>query len=118
MVFFHKPLTEKEVRWKKELYLAKERALHKDDPPFVPKNLTDEDALPFRERLGLAYCRVSKFGADDIRVGDKVIHLEGLDAMINLRRFLGDADASWAIWRFEYGKSYEEWLAWFLSWEN
>lgn len=93
----------------------------------------DESKLSTVERLGLAYCRLNSGEWDEL-VGPKP---EGWDKMPDydynrqrtlyptkadyqlrsmqaIENIIGKAEVSRCHWRFELGKTEEEWLAWYL----
>ena len=97
----------------------------------------DETQLTHEERLGLAYCRLNGWEWDEL-FGPKP---EGWDKMpeyeypytlgtkrkvyptkfdyakpmlFAIEKILGDAKCSYYHWRFNLGKSYEEWLQWYV----
>ena len=75
----------------------------------------DENSLNFRDRIGLAWCRVNCYIWDPF-LGPEP---EGKDAMHYacraLRSILGEAECSRYWHKFALGRSDEQWLCWFVQ---
>lgn len=92
----------------------------------------DENVTNENDRLGLAFCRLNSWewdeyigekpdGFDNLPIYDerqvsKYDYVNGpIDAIISI---IGDANASWYLWKYEFGKTRSEWLKWYLHHET
>lgn len=96
----------------------------------------DENALDRIDRLGLAYCRLISWQWDEIvgpkpegfdempESGDKHSRAPGTKhyclypAYKGIESIIGEANTSRCWWKFELGRTEQEWLRWYCSAEN
>lgn len=100
----------------------------------------DESELNRVDRLGLAYCRISSYGWDDI-LGDKPPLYDNLPNYVPeprvpflkrkpskhqyiwpaaraIRSIIGEANISRCWWKFVLGKSEDDWFHWYVGQEG
>lgn len=93
-----------------------------------------DGSVDYLERLGIAWCRLSNWQWDEL-LGDKPEGFDDLPETVPFRRFfpkrenckmnivlplmnkieriIGDAGTSRAWWKYELGRSEEEWREWY-----
>lgn len=75
----------------------------------------DENQLFFRERIGLAYCRMCHGQWDDFLGPDPECHKSFSVAYSVLLEILGESECSRYWWKFALGRNEEEWLRWYIQ---
>lgn len=96
------------------------------------KITADEATLTDEERLGLAYCRLLDHqwdsyigkkpeGYDELpefsNGGEPSKHWFAVPRIVGIVRLLGEAKVSWYYWKFVLGRTYDEWVRWWLEQE-
>ncbi len=82
-------------------------------PPVVCD--VDESTLTETEKLGLIYCKLNNGQSVTMKFGDREVTFSGIGPMKNIESLIGEAETSWAWWRFRLHRSREEWLEWYIT---
>ena len=77
----------------------------------------DESRLSIVDRLGLAYCRLNSYEWDDI-LGEKPKNIRQelcMKKMMAIQEIIGSANTNRCWWKFELGRTEDEWRAWYYK---
>lgn len=76
----------------------------------------DERKLSITDRLGLAYCRLNSYEWDDLLAGEPATDTSTCcRKMMAIQEIIGEANTSRCWWKFNLGRTEDEWREWYYN---